>query len=231
MLRVRRCADAARATSATSTTPHHFDLTRERPWHSFPRMLGTPRTSANRRASRSRTHPTRGHWLRYGERRSGDEDLAQARRPHRQRADGQQGPQARVPDGRGASRSEATHVITCGGEQSNHARATAFAAAQLGMRSVLILRTRRSRRSPPARDRQHPARPAGRRRDPVDHAAGVARAQPAARRGGRSRPRRRRRARTSSPRAARTRSAAGATCARRASSPTISRHRVARRTR
>jgi len=36
---------------------------------------------------------------------------------------------------------DATHVITCGGEQSNHARATAFAAAQLGLRSILILRT------------------------------------------------------------------------------------------
>ena len=36
---------------------------------------------------------------------------------------------------------QATHVITCGGEQSNHARATAFAAAQLGMKSLLILRT------------------------------------------------------------------------------------------
>ena len=35
----------------------------------------------------------------------------------------------------------ATHVITCGGEQSNHARATAMAAAQLGMKSLLILRT------------------------------------------------------------------------------------------
>ena len=35
----------------------------------------------------------------------------------------------------------ATHVITCGGEQSNHARATALAAAQLGMKSILILRT------------------------------------------------------------------------------------------
>lgn len=34
----------------------------------------------------------------------------------------------------------ATHVLTCGGEQSNHARATAFAAARLGLRSVLILR-------------------------------------------------------------------------------------------
>jgi D-cysteine desulfhydrase len=35
----------------------------------------------------------------------------------------------------------ATHVITCGGEQSNHARATAFAARQLGLESVVILRT------------------------------------------------------------------------------------------
>ena len=34
----------------------------------------------------------------------------------------------------------ATHVLTCGGEQSNHARATAFAAARLGLASVLILR-------------------------------------------------------------------------------------------
>ena len=32
-------------------------------------------------------------------------------------------------------------VITCGGEQSNHARATAVAAAQLGLRCVLVLRT------------------------------------------------------------------------------------------
>ena len=32
-------------------------------------------------------------------------------------------------------------VITCGGEQSNHARATALAAAQLGLRAVLVLRT------------------------------------------------------------------------------------------
>jgi len=39
-----------------------------------------------------------------------------------------------------ASLQEATHVITCGGEQSNHARATAFAATQLGMKSHLILR-------------------------------------------------------------------------------------------
>src|SRR5690606_4383016 len=32
-------------------------------------------------------------------------------------------------------------VITCGGEQSNHCRATALAAAQHGLRSVLLLRT------------------------------------------------------------------------------------------
>jgi D-cysteine desulfhydrase len=36
---------------------------------------------------------------------------------------------------------KATHVITCGGEQSNHARATALAATQLGLKTVLILRT------------------------------------------------------------------------------------------
>ncbi|MCG8418752.1 MAG: D-cysteine desulfhydrase family protein [Proteobacteria bacterium] len=32
-------------------------------------------------------------------------------------------------------------IITCGGEQSNHCRATALAAARLGLRSVLLLRT------------------------------------------------------------------------------------------
>ncbi len=35
----------------------------------------------------------------------------------------------------------ATYVLTCGGEQSNHARATALAAARCGMKSLLILRT------------------------------------------------------------------------------------------
>ncbi|HSS01127.1 MAG TPA: D-cysteine desulfhydrase family protein [Kofleriaceae bacterium] len=43
----------------------------------------------------------------------------------------------------------ATHVITCGGEQSNHARATAFAATQLGLKCILILRTD-DPESPPA---------------------------------------------------------------------------------
>jgi D-cysteine desulfhydrase len=81
--------------------------------------------------------PTRGHWLRYavagtkiwlkrddhtGSELSGNKIrkleylLAEAEAQH------------------------ATHVITCGGEQSNHARATALAAARLGMKSVLILR-------------------------------------------------------------------------------------------
>ena len=36
---------------------------------------------------------------------------------------------------------EADTVITCGGAQSNHARATAIAAAKLGLKSCLILRT------------------------------------------------------------------------------------------
>ncbi len=35
----------------------------------------------------------------------------------------------------------ADSVITCGGAQSNHCRATAFAAKKLGMKSVLLLRT------------------------------------------------------------------------------------------
>src|SRR5690349_3628835 len=40
-----------------------------------------------------------------------------------------------------AKEREADHVITCGGLQSNHARATAILAAQLGMRATLLLRT------------------------------------------------------------------------------------------
>lgn len=35
----------------------------------------------------------------------------------------------------------ATTLITCGGQQSNHARATALVAARLGLRAVLLLRT------------------------------------------------------------------------------------------
>ncbi len=45
--------------------------------------------------------------------------------------------------------SGADTVLTCGGEQSNHARAMAIAAAKLGLRSVLLLRTREPARPPP----------------------------------------------------------------------------------
>ena len=34
-----------------------------------------------------------------------------------------------------------THIVTCGGSQSNHARATAVLAAELAIKSVLLLRT------------------------------------------------------------------------------------------
>jgi D-cysteine desulfhydrase len=83
--------------------------------------------------------PTRGHWLRYdaglGARfwlkrddHTGSELMGnKVRKLEYLMAD--------------ALREQATHVVTCGGEQSNHARATAFAAAQLGMKSALILRT------------------------------------------------------------------------------------------
>ncbi|MCB9729317.1 MAG: D-cysteine desulfhydrase family protein [Deltaproteobacteria bacterium] len=40
-----------------------------------------------------------------------------------------------------AAHEGATHVVTCGGVQSNHCRATALAAAPLGMKPVLLLRT------------------------------------------------------------------------------------------
>lgn len=45
-----------------------------------------------------------------------------------------------------AQREGATHVITCGGLQSNHCRATALAATSLGMTPVLLLRTPTGRR-------------------------------------------------------------------------------------
>ena len=41
-------------------------------------------------------------------------------------------------------------VITCGGEQSNHCRATAVAAAELGLRSYLLLRTETPKEPPAA---------------------------------------------------------------------------------
>ena len=42
---------------------------------------------------------------------------------------------------------QATHVITCGGVQSNHCRATALAASSLGMKPELLLRTATGRPS------------------------------------------------------------------------------------
>jgi D-cysteine desulfhydrase len=90
--------------------------------------------------------PTRGHWLRYGQAdrpRGGGE-----RFPIWVKRDDHTGSELMGNKVRKleylmaeALAEGATHVITCGGEQSNHARATAFAAAQLGLRSILILRT------------------------------------------------------------------------------------------
>ncbi len=92
--------------------------------------------------------PTRGHWLRYGEGlgprfwlkrddHTGSELMGnKVRKLEYLMAE--------------AVAENATHVITCGGEQSNHARATAFAACQLGMKSVLILRTDDPQKPPAA---------------------------------------------------------------------------------
>src|SRR5262245_27967255 len=41
----------------------------------------------------------------------------------------------------GAAQQQANAVITCGGIQSNHARATAVLARRLGLRPILLLRT------------------------------------------------------------------------------------------
>jgi D-cysteine desulfhydrase len=83
--------------------------------------------------------PTRGHWLRYGR------DLGVKIWLKRDDQTGSElmGNKVRKLEYllAEALAEHATHVITCGGEQSNHARATAFAATQLGMKSVLILRT------------------------------------------------------------------------------------------
>src|SRR5205814_954869 len=48
-----------------------------------------------------------------------------------------------------AEEKRADVVITCGGVQSNHARATAIAARQLGMDSVLLLRVDDPAHPPP----------------------------------------------------------------------------------
>lgn len=97
--------------------------------------------------------PTRGHWLRYRQPdRPGDE--AEHVKIWLKRDD-QTGSELTGNKVRKleylmaeALAEGATHVITCGGEQSNHARATAFAAAQLGLKSLLILRTDDPERPP-----------------------------------------------------------------------------------
>jgi D-cysteine desulfhydrase len=83
--------------------------------------------------------PTRGHWLRYGE--SLGTKIWLKRDDHT--GSELMGNKVRKLEYLMAEalQQQATHVITCGGEQSNHARATAFAATQLGLKSVLILRT------------------------------------------------------------------------------------------
>jgi D-cysteine desulfhydrase len=48
-----------------------------------------------------------------------------------------------------ALKREATTLVTCGGQQSNHARATAIVAAELGLRAVLLLRTANPLTPPP----------------------------------------------------------------------------------
>jgi D-cysteine desulfhydrase len=48
-----------------------------------------------------------------------------------------------------ARKKRATVVVTCGGQQSNHARATAIVAAELGMRALLLLRTANPAEPPP----------------------------------------------------------------------------------
>jgi D-cysteine desulfhydrase len=85
--------------------------------------------------------PTRGHWLRYGDGQGLGARFWLKRDDHT--GSELMGNKVRKLEYLMAEAlaQEATHVITCGGEQSNHARATAFAATQLGMKSVLILRT------------------------------------------------------------------------------------------
>jgi len=101
--------------------------------------------------------PTRGHWLRYGQ-TDRPREAAERWKIWVKRDDhtGSEllGNKVRKLEYLMAEAlaERATHVITCGGEQSNHARATAFAAAQLGMKSLLILRTD---------DPEHPPEPTG----------------------------------------------------------------------
>jgi D-cysteine desulfhydrase len=90
--------------------------------------------------------PTRGHWLRYGE------QLGTRIWIKRDDHTGSElsGNKVRKLEYLMAEalQLQATHVVTCGGEQSNHARATAMAATQLGLKPVLVLRTENPERPP-----------------------------------------------------------------------------------
>src|SRR5512140_1414713 len=97
--------------------------------------------------------PPRGHWLRYGQT---DRPRGEAERVRIWlKRDDHTGSELMGNKVRKleylmaeALQQKATHVVTCGGEQSNHARATAMAATQLGLRSVLVLRTETPERPP-----------------------------------------------------------------------------------
>jgi D-cysteine desulfhydrase len=99
--------------------------------------------------------PTRGHWMRYGQtdRPRGETERVKIWIKRDDHTGSElMGNKVRKLEYLMAEAvaQDATHVITCGGEQSNHARATAFAAAQLGMKSLLILRTDDPENPPPA---------------------------------------------------------------------------------
>jgi len=101
--------------------------------------------------------PTRGHWLRYGQTDRPRDDAERFKiwvKRDDQTGSELMGNKVRKLEYLMAEAlaERATHVITCGGAQSNHARATAFAAAQLGLKSLLILRTD---------DPEHPPEPTG----------------------------------------------------------------------
>src|SRR3954471_17328382 len=100
------------------------------------------------------TLPTRGHWLRYGQtdrpRGDGERFRIWLKRDDHTGSELMGNKVRKLEYLMAEAVAEgATHVITCGGEQSNHARATALAAAQLGLKSLLILRTD-DPESPPA---------------------------------------------------------------------------------
>ena len=120
---------------------------RRRPgWRGSVRSPACPSLAWTRRRARAAPHPARAlaSPRRLGEARA----PLQARRPHRPRALRQQGAQARAARrrGRGARRRHARHLRRV---QSNHCRATAFAAAKRGLSALVLLRVPDPARPPP----------------------------------------------------------------------------------